>query len=235
MDRITILIIIGVIIVIFIIYIFFFNSIKPEETIKEIVEEHIEEQKTFEQPEDTLTDTANEAIAEAYNDIVLPKQRSRVFFDISINGMAQGRIIMELFDDIVPKTVKNFKTLCMDKYRGTIFHRVIKDFMIQGGDFEKFDGTGGYSIYGDTFDDENFDISHSSKGLLSMANSGPNTNGSQFFITLDECKYLDGKHVVFGKVTPQTYEIVAKIGDSFTQDNNRPIVDCKISNCGVLN
>lgn len=132
-----------------------------------------------------------------------------VFFDISIAGEAIGRIKMELFADKTPLTAENFRQFCTGEhrinqvpqgYKNCKFHRVIKNFMIQGGDFLKGDGTGRMSIYGNKFKDENFIMKHDTAGLLSMANSGPNTNGCQFFITCEACEWLDGKHVVFGKV-----------------------------------
>jgi cyclophilin family peptidyl-prolyl cis-trans isomerase len=152
-----------------------------------------------------------------------------------LNIRNYGQITIELFSDVVPKTAENFKVLCKDKmYRGIPFHRVIKGFMIQGGDTTNKNGTGGKSIYGSKFEDENFNISHDQPGLLSMANSGSNTNGSQFFIITKPTTHLDGKHVVFGKVI-KGLEIVYKIENTKTDHGDKPINDVIIEDCGIMN
>lgn len=162
------------------------------------------------------------------------------YFIISIGGENAGKLKFQLFDDEVPMTCKNFRHLCTrgldDKkeacYKDTIFHRVIPEFMIQGGDFTNFDGTGGKSIYGEKFEDENFDLKHNQPGLLSMANSGPNTNGSQFFVTLKETPWLDDKHVVFG-ILLEGFELLKKIELLPQDDNNKPLSEVKIIECGI--
>ncbi|KAI0052168.1 hypothetical protein FA95DRAFT_1533412 [Auriscalpium vulgare] len=172
-------------------------------------------------------------------------QRPVVFMDVNIGETPAGRLKMELFSDIVPKTAENFRQLCTGEYRyansrpqgykNATFHRYesVPNFMCQGGDFLNGDGTGTFSIYGDKFPDENFQEKHTEAGLLSMANSGPNTNGSQFFITTAKCDFLDGKHVVFGKVIDGMLTL-RKIEHVSTGPNNRPKLAVKIVECGEM-
>jgi len=167
----------------------------------------------------------------------------KVFFDMTIGGSPAGRITMELYSSTVPKTAENFRALCTGEkgtgnsgkplhYKGSSFHRVITQFMCQGGDFTRGNGTGGESIYGEKFPDENFVHKHTGPGILSMANAGPNTNGSQFFLCTVATPWLDGKHCVFGKVC-DGMDVVRAIEAAGSQSGqtSKPVV---IADCGQL-
>uniref|UniRef100_A0A7S3J404 Peptidyl-prolyl cis-trans isomerase n=1 Tax=Euplotes harpa TaxID=151035 RepID=A0A7S3J404_9SPIT len=171
------------------------------------------------------------------------KVTSRVFFDVEIGGKKAGRIEFGLFGEVVPKTAENFRALCTGEkgkgqsgknlhFKDSVFHRIIPQFMAQGGDFTRGDGTGGESIYGNKFGDENFKLKHDRKYLLSMANAGPGTNGSQFFITFIKTPWLDGKHVVFGEVLSgqEVVDQLEKVGSGSGKTSQKVV----ITNSGEL-
>lgn len=180
----------------------------------------------------SLFSTVRPEVAQADPDLTVT---DKIYFDISVDGQDAGRIVLGLYGNTVPRTVKNFVELSNMTpgfgYKGSGFHRIIKDFVLQGGDFTRGNGTGGKSIYGRSFPDENFVIPHKT-GCLSMANAGPNTNGSQFFITTQETPWLNGKHVVFGQVL-EGMDVVRKL-ESLGSPRGTPVKRVLIEDCGSL-
>lgn len=217
-----------IIIAIYYLYKYFFKKPELEYSTQKIINDYVTENsiESYENKEKPVRE--------------IDIHNGNPYFIIGIDGLPVGKMKFELFDDDVPKTCANFRYLCakgMDEkkescYKNSIFHRVIKDFMIQGGDFTNFDGTGGKSMYGAKFEDENFNLKHNQPGLLSMANSGPNTNGSQFFVTLTEIPHLDDKHVVFG-ILLEGFDILKKIENIETDEYDKPKQEVKIIDCGI--
>lgn len=226
-----------IVIAIYYLYKYFFKKPGQEYTSQKLINEYVSNnENSFEsENKNGIENFDNEKKPERKIDI----NSGNPYFIIGINGEPIGKMKFELFDDEVPKTCANFRYLCAKGmngenegcYKNSIFHRVIKNFMIQGGDFTNFDGTGGKSMYGTNFEDENFNLKHNQPGLLSMANSGPNTNGSQFFITLVETPHLDDKHVVFG-ILLDGFDILKKI-ENLETNEDKPLQEVKIIDCGI--
>lgn len=239
------LLIITVLLLIIVILYFNFNLVSSNPIIEDQKDDIVEneepvtlEDKMIEEEEEDdelhsedITDMFNlsEENPEEINDT---DGKNIAYLDVDVNNN-RGRILISLNNKVTPKTSKNFSVLCEKKaYVNSPFHRVIKDFMIQGGDFTNYDGTGGISIYGNTFRDENFHLKNV-RGTISMANSGPNSNGSQFFISTKDNDFLDDKHVVFGKVI-KGMDLVDYMETVETDNNDRPINEIKIVDTGLL-
>jgi len=178
------------------------------------------------------------AVDEAYKPPLGPptEGNSKVFLDISVGGTPLGRVVIELKQDVAPKTTENFRALCTGEkgygYKDSIFHRVIPGFMCQGGDYTNFDGTGGKSIYGNKFEDESFQLKHVGPGVLSMANQGPNTNGSQFFVCLAATPTLNGKHCIFGQVI-EGYGVI-KACEGIGSEGGETALKVEVTDCGAV-
>ena len=215
------------------------DNIENKNIVEDISNDEIEnvmsdEEDNKEEEEEIHSEDINNMfnLSEEKEDSDNSDTKNIVYLDVDVNNN-RGRILLSLNNKLTPKTVKNFSVLCEKKtYNNSPFHRVIKDFMIQGGDFTNYDGTGGISIYGNTFPDENLSLKNE-RGTISMANSGPNTNGSQFFISTKDNDFLDGKHVVFGKVI-KGMDLVDFMENQQTDNNDRPINEIKIIDTGLL-
>ena len=224
------------VIILLIIYFCFFAyksfTSTNDTNLDEIVKLH-QEKNNYESIEKKAKKESKEKTEQLKENIKLDVKEPNLILFLKIDGYEKLHLVeIQLFDDIVPITCKNFRVLATTgvnghTYKKSIFHRVIKNFMIQGGDILNGDGTGSISIFGNQFEDENFKLDHDQKGLLSMANSGPNTNGSQFFITTEKTSHLDGKHVVFGKVI-KGYDVIEKIENLSTDSNNKPYQTVRI-------
>lgn len=228
-------ILLGLLVLLLICIIAYYFMVLRKGSILKKIETPSEEQIPIEMVEVKESDVTETFESKDVSENENSNENPNVYFNIQVNGEEKGTVEFKLYDEVVPKTAINFRTLASEgKYNNCKFHRVIKDFMIQGGDFTNNNGTGGISIYGDNFEDENFELTHDKPGLLSMANSGPNTNGSQFFITTKETPHLDGKHVVFGEVT-KNMELIRELEDQETNENDEPLQECIISQAGIIN
>ena len=222
-------------------YILYKNREEPKEDIKKVSKKDL--QNIFAKPPEIKKEKSHMVQTTYSNSLNSFSNFQKVYLNILIGKKQVGQIVIELYTNTVPITCNNFRSLCSGEkgytnqgkklsYKGTRFHRIIPNFMIQGGDIEKDNGEGSVSIYGETFDDENFTIKHDQPGIVSMANRGPNTNGSQFFIITEPQPHLDNKHVAFGKVI-EGMEIVNEIS-SVGSYNGNPLIDVIINDCGSI-